>query len=94
LKDKTVLKLAEKNGMDAGQILQSWAVGRGTVPLGKGQTECKFCLSIQVRQAMTEWIAQIKSNLAVRKFSPEDMKALDDIAIANEEGRTINPSKE
>jgi glycerol 2-dehydrogenase (NADP+) len=30
-----VLKLAEKNGMDVGQLLQSWAVQRGTEPLGK-----------------------------------------------------------
>ena len=39
LKDPTINKLAEKNGMDVGQLLQSWAVGRGTVPLGKSQNE-------------------------------------------------------
>jgi diketogulonate reductase-like aldo/keto reductase len=38
LKDKDVLKLAEKNEMDVGQLLQSWAVQRGTVPLGKSST--------------------------------------------------------
>lgn len=38
LKDKAVLKLAEKNDMDVGQLLQSWAVQRGTVPLGKSST--------------------------------------------------------
>lgn len=47
LKDDSVLKLAEKNGMDVGQLLQSWAVQRGTVPLGKSQTECK-CLALDV----------------------------------------------
>lgn len=41
LKDKTVLELAKKNDMDVGQLLQSWAVGRGTVPLGKSQNESK-----------------------------------------------------
>lgn len=38
LKDESVLKLAEKNDMDVGQLLQSWAVQRGTVPLGKSST--------------------------------------------------------
>ena len=33
--DPTVKKLAEKNNMGVGQLLQSWAVQRGTVPLGK-----------------------------------------------------------
>ena len=37
-KDATVLKLAEKNSMDVGQLLQSWAVQRGTLPLGKSST--------------------------------------------------------
>lgn len=42
LKDPTVVKLAEENGVDIGQLLQSWAVQRGTVPLGKSQTECEY----------------------------------------------------
>ena len=33
-----VLRLAEKNKMGVGQLLQSWAVQRGTIPLGKSQT--------------------------------------------------------
>lgn len=33
-----VLRLAKKNDMGVGQLLQSWAVQRGTVPLGKSQT--------------------------------------------------------
>ncbi|OQU97572.1 hypothetical protein CLAIMM_03485 isoform 2 [Cladophialophora immunda] len=77
LKDPTVKKLAEKNGMDVGQLLQSWAVQRGTVPLGKSQTE-----------------ARIKSNLAVRELSPEDMKGLDALEIPNGKGRTISYSEE
>lgn len=39
IKDETVRRIATKNGMDVGQALQSWAVQRGTVPLGKSQTE-------------------------------------------------------
>jgi len=41
LKDPTVVKLADENAVDIGQLLQSWAVQRGTVPLGKSQTECE-----------------------------------------------------
>jgi diketogulonate reductase-like aldo/keto reductase len=33
LKDEFVLKLAEKNGLDIGQLLQSWAIQRRTVGL-------------------------------------------------------------
>ena len=38
LEDPGVKRLAEKNGMGLGQLLQSWAVQRGTIPLGKSQT--------------------------------------------------------
>ena len=36
---ETVQEVAKKNDMDPGQCLQSWAVQRGTVPLGKSQSE-------------------------------------------------------
>ena len=36
--DPVVVRLAEKNEMGVGQLLHSWAVQRGTVPLGKSQT--------------------------------------------------------
>ena len=45
LKDATVGGLAKKNDMDVAQLLQSWAVQRGPVPLGKSQTDGK-CLGI------------------------------------------------
>ena len=38
VQDPLVLRLAEKNKMGVGQLLQSWAVQRGTVPLGKSQS--------------------------------------------------------
>ena len=41
LEDAEVKRLAEKNQMGMGQLLQSWAVQRGTIPLGKSQTPCK-----------------------------------------------------
>ena len=37
IKDGQVARLARKNGMGLGQLLQSWAVQRGTIPLGKSQ---------------------------------------------------------
>lgn len=46
---------------------------RGTIPLGKSQTE-----------------SRIKSNLAVRRLSEEDVRALDDLAVPQERGRTID----
>ena len=38
VEDPIILRVAKKNGMGAGQLLQSWAVQRGTIPLGKSQT--------------------------------------------------------
>ncbi|MCJ1378826.1 hypothetical protein MMC17_001925 [Xylographa soralifera] len=38
LNDPDVKRLAEENTMGVGQLLQSWAVQRGTVPLGKSRT--------------------------------------------------------
>ena len=72
LKDEEVVSLAKKNDMDVGQLLQSWAVQRGTVPLGKSATA-----------------SRIKSNLDIRKLSEDDMKALDNMEIPNDGGRTI-----
>lgn len=38
VQDPLVLDLAAKNNMGVGQLLQSWAVQRGTIPLGKSQS--------------------------------------------------------
>ncbi|SMQ46819.1 unnamed protein product [Zymoseptoria tritici ST99CH_3D7] len=73
LKDEKILELAKKNDMDVGQLLQSWAVGRGTVPLGKSATP-----------------SRIKSNLAIRKLSEEDTKAIDALAQPGDSGRTVD----
>jgi diketogulonate reductase-like aldo/keto reductase len=43
--DPTVKQLAEKNNMGVGQLLQSWAVQRGTVPLGKSGNDGEWQLS-------------------------------------------------
>lgn len=46
VKDPVVVQLAQKNDMGAGQLLQSWAVQRGTIPLGKSQTPGQQALSV------------------------------------------------
>ncbi|TVY14435.1 Glycerol 2-dehydrogenase (NADP(+)) [Lachnellula arida] len=50
LKDEKILKLAEKNGMDVGQLLQSWAVQRGTVPLGKSSTPSRIKSNLDIKK--------------------------------------------
>ena len=54
LKDETIIKLAEKNGMDVGQLLQSWAVARGTVPLGKSSTPSRIKSNLDIRKLSDE----------------------------------------
>ena len=48
VEDPLVLQLAEKNRMRAGQLLQSWAVQRGTVPLGKSQSRGTLASSLHL----------------------------------------------
>ncbi|EXJ84288.1 hypothetical protein A1O3_04955 [Capronia epimyces CBS 606.96] len=54
LNDPTVKRVAEKNGMDVGQCLQSWHVQRGTIPLGKSQTESRIKSNLAVRRLPLE----------------------------------------
>ena len=105
IKDETVKMIAAKNGMDVGQALQSWAVQRGTVPLGKSQTEGVYdllsCISPlqNSEKRLTDSIpvvvkARIKSNLQVKRLSDEDMEALNGLAIPDGKGRTIDYSND
>jgi len=50
LNDPDVKRLAEENSMGLGQLLQSWAVQRGTVPLGKSQTPARIQANLDVRK--------------------------------------------
>ena len=54
LKDEQVIRLAEKNKMDVGQLLQSWAVQRGTIPLGKSSTPSRIKSNLDVRRLSDE----------------------------------------
>ena len=48
IQDPTVERLAKKNDMGVGQLLQSWAVQRGTVPLGKSGNKGKVVCFLQI----------------------------------------------
>lgn len=52
--DDTIKALAEKNGMDVGQLLQSWAVQRGTAPLGKSSKKERIASNLDVRRLTEE----------------------------------------
>lgn len=93
IQDPTVKQLAKKNDMGVGQLLQSWAVQRGTVPLGKSGNKGKSALSLCTNSAYHTQ-DRIKANFDVRKLSDEDMKALNDLEIPNGEGRTIDFTEE
>ena len=54
LKDETIVQLAKKNEMDIGQLLQSWAVQRGTVPLGKSSTASRIKSNLDVKKLSAE----------------------------------------
>jgi glycerol 2-dehydrogenase (NADP+) len=57
--DPTVVAIAKANGMDVGQVLQSWAVQRGTVPLGKSQTEARIKSNLNVKKLSDEDMRKI-----------------------------------
>ena len=48
--DSTVKRLAEENDMGVGQLLQSWAVQRGTIPLGKSENAERIKQNFAVRR--------------------------------------------
>ncbi|KAK0256781.1 hypothetical protein LTR91_000235 [Friedmanniomyces endolithicus] len=54
LEEAKVVELAKKNGMDGGQLLQSWAVQRGTVPLGKSATPARIKSNLDIRKLSDE----------------------------------------
>lgn len=59
--DETVREVAKKNDMGVGQCLQSWAVGRGTVPLGKSQGEERIKQNLAVRKLPAEDVKKLDS---------------------------------
>ncbi|KAF9887188.1 hypothetical protein FE257_010442 [Aspergillus nanangensis] len=54
LDEPIVRAVAKKNAMDAGQVLQSWAVQRGTVPLAKSRSKTRIASNLAVRWLSAE----------------------------------------
>ncbi|ETN41004.1 uncharacterized protein HMPREF1541_02936 [Cyphellophora europaea CBS 101466] len=52
--DPTVKTVAKKNDMGVGQLLQSWAVQRGTIPLGKSGNKDRIKANCSVRKLSDE----------------------------------------
>ncbi len=97
LEDPTVKENAQKNNMGVGQLLQSWAVMRETIPLGKSQNPGKplgGCFPrYQSSSILTITPERIKANLAVKKLPEEDFDALSNLKLKGDEGRTIDYSE-
>ena len=88
VQEPEVLRIANKNGLEVGQLLQSWAVQRGTIPLGKSQTPGKCHALLQKTEA--NFAARIKSNLDIKSLPDEDVHAIDALD-KGPEGRSVNP---
>ncbi|MCJ1261045.1 hypothetical protein MMC22_000909 [Lobaria immixta] len=54
VEEPLVKELATKNEMGVGQLLQSWAVQRGTIPLGKSQNSERIKANLDVRKLPQE----------------------------------------
>ncbi|OQE14960.1 hypothetical protein PENSTE_c031G04140 [Penicillium steckii] len=54
LEEPIVRAIASKNGMDVGQVLQSWAVQRGTVPLAKSRNKARIASNLSIRRLPEE----------------------------------------
>lgn len=50
LDDPTIKDIARRNNMDSGQVIQSWSVQRGTIPLGKSQSKARMSSNLSVRR--------------------------------------------
>ncbi|KAK9349582.1 hypothetical protein V1523DRAFT_356740, partial [Lipomyces doorenjongii] len=57
--DPNVQKIVSDSGLDVGQLLQSWAVQRGTVPLGKNATESRIRSNLNVMKLSPEHMEAI-----------------------------------
>ncbi|KAI9782786.1 MAG: hypothetical protein M1816_001696 [Peltula sp. TS41687] len=75
LQDETVVRIARSNGMAEGQVLLSWAIMRGTLPLAKSQTPERIKANLE----------------GVKRLPDEDFEALNRLHLNSDAcGRTIN----
>lgn len=50
LREPTILAVAERNAMDAGQVIQSWLAQRGCIPLGKSQNPGRMLKNLSIQR--------------------------------------------
>lgn len=91
VQNPTVREMAKRNQMGVGQLLQSWAVQRGTIPLGKSQTPGTWDLPYDTPPStVTDPRSdRIIENLAVHRLPKEDFELLSRMD-EGEEGRTVD----
>lgn len=90
VEEPLVKELATKNGMGVGQLLQSWAVQRGTIPLGKSQNSGERSgWNFERLNADLSTTERIKANLDVRKLPQEDFEALNALD-QGKDGRVVD----
>lgn len=61
LQEPKVKEVAERINMNTGQVLQSWAVQRGTVPLGKSQSEDRIRSNLAVKRLSNDSVETLNS---------------------------------
>ena len=90
VKDPDVKRLAEKNKLGVGQLLQSWAVQRGTIPLGKSQTPGEQDELHMMSTKLTDFATErIRANLDVRELPLVDFEEINGMD-RGESGRTVD----
>lgn len=69
--DSTVQELSKKLGLDAGQMLYSWGVQRGTVVLPKSVTPKRIESNLQVKELPKEAVLQLNNLERHKRFNAQ-----------------------
>ncbi|TPX58440.1 hypothetical protein PhCBS80983_g03153 [Powellomyces hirtus] len=68
IKDETITKIANAHGKDAGQILISWAVQRGTIVIPKSVKPSRIQSNLQIIKLSDEEMKEISSIKTRKRF--------------------------
>ncbi|KAJ3013017.1 hypothetical protein HKX48_005969 [Thoreauomyces humboldtii] len=68
IKDEVIAKIAKAHGKDAGQILVSWAVQRGTIVLPKSVKPSRIQSNLQIVKLSDEEFAEINALKTRKRF--------------------------
>lgn len=81
LKDKTVVKIAEKNNVEPAQVLISWAVQRNTIVLPKSSSEARIVSNLKTFTLSDDDFAELNGlaeKEGVRRVVDPDFNNFDD----------------